>query len=201
MAQVQAALDTIIQWSHTWGLKLSAQKTKAMICTRQRKQPPYPLKIENLPVEYVSNFSFLGIVLDRKLNWGPHIARLKETSQKDLRLLSLLAHNKWSADYVSLRRIYTAVLLRKIEYGGFLFATAAPTHLLTQTRIQYAAASLILGALCCIRVDALEAEADLLPLSLRFNIQLAKYAAKILSIPDHPLGSLVHDYYHYQLYK
>ena len=159
------------------------------------------LPLENLPVEYVSNFSFLGIVLDRKLNWGPHIARLKERSQKDLRLLSLLAHTKWSADYVSLRRIYTAVLLPKIEYGGFLFATAAPTHLLTLNRIQYAAARLILGALCCTRVDALEAEADLLPLPLRYNIQLAKYAARILSIPDHPLGSLVHDYYHYQLYN
>ena len=100
------------------------------------------LPLENLPVEYVSNFSFLGIVLDRKLTWGPHIARLKERSQKDLRLLSLLAHTKWSADYVSLRIIYTAVLLRKIEYGGFLFATAAPTHLLTLNCIQYAAAVL-----------------------------------------------------------
>ena len=135
-----------------------------MICTRQSPQfSPCALKIENLPVEYVSNFSFLGIVLDRKLTWGLHclhIACLKERSQKDLRLLSLLAHTKWIADYVYLRRIYTAVLLPKNEYGGFLFATAAPTHLLTLNCFQYAAARLILGALHCTRVDALEAEAD-----------------------------------------
>ena len=71
--------------------------------------------------------------------------------------------------------------------------------MLTLNRIQYAAARLILGALRCTLVDALEAEADLMPLSLRYNIQLAKYAARILSIPDHPLRSLVHHYCHYQL--
>ena len=140
-------------------------------------------------------------MLDRRLTQGPHISQLKARSQKNLRLLSLLSHCKGSADYLSLKKIYCATLLPKLEYGGFLIATAAPTQLLTLNCIQYATARLILGALHCTRVDALEAEADLMPLSLQYKLQLSNYASRILCTTNHSLCLLIHDYYHYQLYN
>ena len=70
LMQIQSALDTILVWSHEWGLKVSTQKTKAMIFARRRKLPPFQLLLDKNPVEYVSTFTFLGVVLDRRLTWG-----------------------------------------------------------------------------------------------------------------------------------
>ena len=39
LTQIQSALDTVLVWSHKWGLKVSTQKTKAMIFIRRRKLP------------------------------------------------------------------------------------------------------------------------------------------------------------------
>ena len=50
-------------------------------------------------------------------------------------------------------------------------------------------------------MDALEAEADLMSLSLRYKLQLNNYASRILNMTNHPLCLLIHDYNYYQLYN
>jgi ribonuclease HI len=198
---VQEALDQVHRWSQMWGLQISAIKSKAILFTNKRPKNPNKLTYEGNNIDFCKNVKFLGMTLDRRLAWQPHINNLKERCSKDQRLLRIISANNWGADFVSLRRIYCALIRSKVEYAGFLLDTAAPGHLKTLDKIQFAAVRTMLGALRCTPTNTLEAEADLIPLRYRRQGLLATYATRVLSIKDHPVQSLLHSYCHYKLYR
>ena len=102
----------------------------------------------------------------------------------DLRILSIISARNWGADTISISRIYRSLILPKLDYGSFLYSTAAPTYLKMLDRIQYGAIRIILGALKRTRVDCLEAEANI-PLVYRRTQLLIRYIIRILSISLH----------------
>ena len=102
---------------------------------------------------------------------------------------------RWGVDYTTLRRLYTSLILFKLDYGSFLYASAAPSLLLHLDRIQYAACRIILGALRCTPVYKLEAEADLMPLATRRRQLLSLYGCRVLSIPSHPVWQILLHYF------
>ena len=71
---INTELNKIDVWLKLNKLSLNINKTKAMIFHMQQKifQAPV-LKIQNTIIEYVNCFNFLGINLDKHLNWKPHI--------------------------------------------------------------------------------------------------------------------------------
>jgi len=197
---VQEALCAVEQWSHTWGLQLSPSKTKAMIFTQRRKFPRSDLYIYNSSIEYVSSYRFLGLTFDRKLTWAPHISCLRETCQTDLRLLSIISARGFGVDYTTLRRLYTALIRPKLDYGSFLLASAAACHLIALDRVQYAALRAVLGALRCTRTTTLEVEADLPPLAIQRRMLLTKYVSRVLTIATHPSAILLRTYHPHMLF-
>ena len=174
-------------WSQKWGLQLSLDKTKALIFTRKRPNNIPKLYLFSTPIKYVKQFKFLGITFDKSLTWKPHIQYLKERCHKDLQLLSIIASHKWGADCTTLRKLYLALTLPKLDYGSFVFANAAESHLTVLNRIQYKAARTILGALRCTPTFKLEIEANLMPLHIRRNMLLTQYGCRIMSTKAHPV--------------
>lgn len=185
---LQETINQIFAWTQRWGLQISAPKSQAIIFTNKNKYKSIPLSINNTILGYHRSVKFLGLTLDRRLTWLPHINLLKEKCKKDLRLLYIISANNWGADYSSLKRIYEALIRSKIEYAGFLLSSAAPSHLRNLDRIQYAAARTMLGALKCSPNNIIEAEADLMPLKYRREMLMSIYAVRTLSVPFHPVG-------------
>mgnify|MGYP000168011571 CR=1 FL=1 len=177
----QETLHTVENWSHTWGLEFSLDKTKTVFFSKKRPNPLPTLHLMNKPIKYVSEYKFLGVYFDRHLIWRSHISYVQERCQRDLRLLSMISNRRWGADFLSLRRSYLALTRPKLDYASFLFSTASKCHLLKLNRIQYAAARISLHAHRCTKVSLLESEAQLLPLSLR-RLQLqSQYFCRTLS--------------------
>ena len=78
--------------------------------------------------------------------------------------------------------MYNALIVSKLNYAGFLYDTAAESHLKALNRIQYAAARILLGALWCTPVAGLEAEANLVPLRYQRRESMMKYASRVITI-------------------
>ena len=95
--------------------------------------------------------------------------------------------NGAGGDRKSLTLLYTALIRSKIDYGSFLYSTAAQTHLIKLDRVQYDAIRTIAGLLKCTSVDMLEAEANIVPLQYRREQLMLQYFTKILRIEDHPV--------------
>ena len=200
LTTLQDALHKIENWSQIWGLTISPNKTNAIIFSRRHTLSPPALKILNTPIPYTKEVRFLGLIFDRQLTWKSHINSLKDRCSQDLQLLRVISNHKWGADLHSLSKLYSSLLLPKMEYANIIFENAAQTTLQQLDRIQYAAARIILGALKCTPTFKLEAEANLMPRNLRRKLQLALYGIKILQIPDHPIKTLYDQYQPYHKY-
>ena len=176
VAIMNQALHVVATWSHSWGLCISTTKTFANIFTNKRYPTPLPpLLFDTSPLPYVPNVRFLGVTFDQRLTWHPHILQLRDRCRSDIRLLTVIASQRWGANYTTLLRLYTSLILPKIYYGSFLYASAATSLLLHLDCIQYAACCIILGALRCTPVYKLEAVADLMPLATRRRQLLSLY--------------------------
>ena len=190
---MQQVLDELAQWSHLSGLLFSPNKTKAMIFTNSRKPMPHPLSLNGQEIDYVTSHKFLGLTLDKRLTWQKHISNLIDKCQSDIRLLQTLSHTKWGANLSVLRKLYLAILRPKLEYGDFLFASAAPSLLKRLDRMQYQAARIILCALRCTPTKLLEAEAHLLPLPILREQNSTLYGVRILAQSSHPVGQAIRE--------
>ena len=170
--------------------------------------PPRPLLLFSLtsvtlppllpcssPLPSVPSVRFLGVTFDQRLTWRPNILQLRDRCRSDIRLLTVIASQRWGADYTTLRRLYTSLILSKLDYGSFLYASVAPSLLLHLDCIQYAACRIILGALRCTPVYKLEAEADLMPLASRCRQLLSLYGCRVFSIPSHPVRQILLHYF------
>ena len=173
---------------HLW------EKRSAVIYTLHRYTAPTLFKLASTTIPYTKTAKFLDLHFDSRLTWKDHITQIRNRCSKDLQLLSIIAHNRWGADYHTLHRLYSSLILPEINYGRIFYDTACKTNLLILDRIQYAASRTILGALRCTPTIKLEAEADLMPLTIRRRMLLTMYDSRISSVPNHPVRELIVNY-------
>ena len=83
---MQEAIYSLEQWSHTWGLHISPEKTVAMLFNRKIESPCPPPLLGGTQLEYVGLHKFLGMTLDIKLSWSKHILSLSVRCCKYLRI-------------------------------------------------------------------------------------------------------------------
>ena len=70
-------LSKINEWLIVNKLSLNASKTKFMVFSMPQKKVVIPrLKFADTEIESVDQFNFLGITLDKHLNWNAHINKL-----------------------------------------------------------------------------------------------------------------------------
>ena len=75
--QVNNELCKISDWLSSNKLSLNVNKTKYMVFHTSQKRVNYPtLKLNNVNIERVSQFNFLGVVLASTLKWDKHIGHV-----------------------------------------------------------------------------------------------------------------------------
>ncbi len=187
-----------------WGFKISPLKTEAVIFSRANNTLKYlepeqqyqfkisknkyrgipHLIINNIPISYRKQARFLGMILDSRLTWGPHVKDLIKRCRGDLNLMKLISGTCYGADKKALIMIYKALILSKIDYGCILYHSAAKSTLAQLNVIQNSALKIATGAYKTTRTSALEAETAVKPLRLRREEHTLKYWAR-----SHPHGN------------
>ena len=82
----------ISNWLCANKLSLNVSKSKYMIFNKQSKNHPGPkhVKISNTDLEGIREVKFLGIVIDNKLSWAPHLKYITSKAAKEVGILSKL---------------------------------------------------------------------------------------------------------------
>ena len=67
------SIETFVNWCQDHNLLLNVKKTKELIIDfRKSKDPLTPLVIKNEVVEQVHSYKYLGVTIDKDLNWNEH---------------------------------------------------------------------------------------------------------------------------------
>ena len=123
----QRYLTTIDKWCTSIGVKLSVLKTQVIMFTRKRKWSlDKPLRINNVTIDVVQTVKYLGIILDSKLQWRPHIESACNKAIRHVHALRSACCKKWGLKPVYSLWIYNQIIIPSISYGSFVWS-----HLLT----------------------------------------------------------------------
>ena len=98
--------------------------------------------------------------------------------QKDLNVLTAVIGTSFGAGKLTLRNLYVALILSKIEYGLQAYVLASKMQIARLDAIQNAAMRIITGAYKATSTKSLEVECNLPPIRLKCEEVALKYWAR-----------------------
>ena len=129
---INKELCNICDWMKLNKLSLNCRKTKAMLFHMPQKSVFYPdLVLENGNIEFVEEFNFLGILLDKHISWKNHINLITKKISKTAGILNKLKH---FLPIDVLLNIYNALIVPYLNYGALLWQKCANRLLVLQKK-------------------------------------------------------------------
>ena len=87
-------LTKLVAWGDSCGLKFNADKTVVVLFIRKHKLPVNFIKFENKVIPYSHQVRYLGVELDSKLHWKPHIhEKIKNAKRRIMQLANLTSNS------------------------------------------------------------------------------------------------------------
>ena len=111
---INAELSNVREWLDINKLSLNKSKSKYMIFHVPNKDIQYlTLKIDNVIIEKVDEFSFLGLTMDTNLNWKRHSEKI---CNKCAKMIGILNRLKYVLPHGIKIMLYNSLILPHINY-------------------------------------------------------------------------------------
>ena len=121
-------LKKVFKWLDVNKLCLNLSKSKFMLFQMPQKRVPNLLfNIDRMHIEQVTEFNFLGLIIDSNLNWKAH---LNAISTKISRIIGLLHKLKYIFPKQVLHSIYNSLIMPHLNYS--LLAWGIKSHKIEQ---------------------------------------------------------------------
>ena len=116
-------IDKVYKWLCINRLSVNIKKTKYIIFHSPFKKIDcnnLHIKVNNILIERVTNFNFLGVIIDEYLNWNDHINKVATTISRYIGILCRLKH---FLPLYTLRTLYTSLILPHLTYGILIWGS------------------------------------------------------------------------------
>ena len=112
---LQNHLDMLYNWSINWKMSFNVRKCKVLSVTRAgNTQPSYTLNGSHL--EHVGTFKDLGVIVDTKLSWRPHIDYIVKKANRVCGMVKRSVG--YNAPSNAKLQLYKALCRPNIEYSS-----------------------------------------------------------------------------------
>ena len=119
--EINNELSKVMNWLKLNKLSLNVQKTKYMTFHKSQKNvTPLHLSIDDIPIDSVDEFNYLGIILHERLTWKNHINMVTNKIAKVSGILNRLKHIFPQNVLLSL---YHTLIISQINYGMLLWGS------------------------------------------------------------------------------
>src|SRR5918911_294306 len=163
-------------------------KTELIYFDHAKRSLKYPVKImENtiFPKEIVK---WLGIWFDKKLFFKTHVEKQIASATRMFYSISRLANTERGLSFQAIRQLYLACIVSLADYGVLIWWKQQQHLLQKYEKLQNQALRKMLGVFKTSPISAMEIEAAISPVSVRFNKLCQNYAIRILQMQDsHPI--------------
>ena len=117
--RIQKQLNNMAKFLSANGFKISASKSQAVLFTNNsvKRSGPIPDSVSAKKLSHSQMATFLGIVLDAKLNWSAHTEAIKTRYMKRLNAVRAISGSPWGANKSNLLQVYRATIRPLLDYG------------------------------------------------------------------------------------
>ena len=184
-ARAQQAADTLARWAVIWKANIAAQKTQALVLSQwSQDAKDFSIKVAGATVEGRPHLKILGVTLDRTLHFGEHCASIRRKVKQRTAQLRKMTGRSWGLRESQLRTVANGYVRGALEYCAAAWMPAAsPTHLLSVDRELRAVARVVTGCPASTPVDALMAEAGMLPAGVQQRVLATRMLGLAASLP------------------
>ena len=116
--EINKELEILNTWFQLNKLTLNVEKTKCMFFHKRRAVPPINISMNNMPIDIVPHFKYLGIILDTHLSWKTHVAMVTGKLSKINGILNRLKYNYPTNVLLT---IYKSLFVPHINYGSLVW--------------------------------------------------------------------------------
>lgn len=138
---LQSDLNKVAAWCSTWRMDLNIAKCKVMRVTRSANAPP-KYYLSNVPLDPVSSYKYLGILITSNLSWAPHIAYITNNAN---RMLGYIRRNFSKAPSALKLLLYKTLIRSKLEYASSVWDPYHDNLVTSLERVQNNSARFILS--------------------------------------------------------
>ena len=96
VSYLESYLNYLQRWLSDWRIAINDTKGTAIIFARAGRRffQPRPLSLFGEPIEWVDSTPYLGVTLDIRLTWSPHIDQVRRRTAQRMRMLRPLLNRK-----------------------------------------------------------------------------------------------------------
>ena len=185
---LQKVAKVAFNWAESNTVKFDDDKSELIHFTKSRKEPDECLQLPNgttiAPKKVVK---WLGIYLDRKLNFQHHIREKINVATRTLHAIMRLLSSEWGLDAKAGRHLYLACVTSVSDYGAEIWFNEQKNYIQKFQRLQNTALKKILGTFKTSPTQAMQIEAEVLPPELRLRQKCNNYALRLTTLAEnHP---------------
>ena len=184
---MQNTVNSVSNWAKENCMEINCSKTQATLFSLSTAKEKTTLKLNEENIPQVDNPKFLGVTLDTRLTWKPHLETTAAKSTRKLSLLKKLAGTTWGADGKILNRVYTGAVRPIMEYATTSWATASNTNKAKLDKVQNIALRAITGGMKSTPIKEMEKRTDIEPLESRRELKVLTQTEKLRRLPSHPM--------------
>ena len=111
---LQEDLDTMVQWSQSWGMQFNPSKCKTMRVSRKRPPGTTSYNILGVTLEETQQTQYLGINIQTNLSWNSQTHR---TTGKATRVLNFLRRNFHHCSSAVKEKLYLTLVRPHLDYA------------------------------------------------------------------------------------
>jgi exonuclease III len=128
-------LVEIEEWLDKWRLKMAVHKCNQIIFNNLKSSPDdLDIKLYGDKINREKEITFLGMVLDEKLNFASHIAAVKKKAISRLNIIKTVSHKSWKLSKPTLINLYTSLIRSIFEYSAIV-APRLSSQLINQLQV------------------------------------------------------------------
>jgi hypothetical protein len=96
VSYLESYLNDLQRWLSEWRMAINVLKSSAMIFAHAglRFIQPRPVALFGEPIKWVETTRYLGVPLDKRLTWSPHIDQVRKKTSQRMGMLGLLLNRK-----------------------------------------------------------------------------------------------------------
>ena len=191
----QDGFFTVINWLMRNGLHIDPDKTEFIAFQRRRPnpervgtlRPSLDLRIPGggtLTVRRSTTVRYLGVFVDEKLRWEPHVKIMAARAQSSLRGLHLLGNSVRGLDFHNWRTVFHAITLPILLYGFPVWSHRTPKSLINILQVaQNTAVRRISGTFRTTPVEPLHHMLAIPPIKYTIAKYRAAFLARLSRLP------------------